>query len=273
MELSEKLTYPKNFIKYLGTSGGRFSMIKQARSTGGIWFSFGGLSGVIDPGPGSLVHICAAEPHLDSESIEFVMLTHKHIDHTTDANVLIECMTHGGYEDRGLLVAPNDALYGDDPVIMKYSLKRIARVEVPEDGKIIDLGKGVTAEAVAHRHHGVKCFGYIFRLAGHSDWGLISDTRLLPTFANRYAGCRFISVNTTFPHPHNRLEHMSVDEALDLIEELRPESAVLTHLGAMLTSRDGLHSLENLDTEHSRVTAATDGMVVDLDTLEMYETN
>ena len=54
METAKKFEYPENFIKYLGTSGGRFSMIRQLRSTGGLWFRYGGVQGVIDPGPGSL---------------------------------------------------------------------------------------------------------------------------------------------------------------------------------------------------------------------------
>ena len=63
----DNFTYPKNFIKYLGTGGARFCMVRQMRWTGGIWFSYGGLKGVIDPGPGSLYHMCSASPALDPE--------------------------------------------------------------------------------------------------------------------------------------------------------------------------------------------------------------
>ena len=267
---ADRFSYPENFIKYLGTSGGRFSMIRQARSTGGIWFRYGGLQGVIDPGPGSLAHICAARPELAADAAELVMLTHKHIDHSTDANVLIECMTHGGFDDRGLLVAPRDALAGEDPVILKYSQKRVPRIVSPEDGERIDLGRGVTAEPVAHVHHGVDCFGYIFRRDGLSEWGLISDSRLIHWFAQRYADCRVLSLNVTFPNVKSRLDHMSIEEARQLLMELHPQSAVLTHLGAMLTSFEGAHFLSGLDTGGARVVAATDGMVVDLDSREIY---
>lgn len=245
-------------------------MIKQARSTGGLWFRYGGLQGVIDPGPGSLAHICAAVPPLAADAIDLVMLTHKHLDHSTDVNVLIECMTHGGFDDRGLLVAPGDALAGEDPVVLKYSQKRVSRVAIPDDGKRIELGRGVTAEAVAHIHHGVECFGYIFRRAGLKDWGLISDSRLMPCFAERYAGCRFLSLNATFPNAKSRLDHMSIEEARSLLAVLHPRIAALTHLGAMLTSPEGGHFLTELDTEETHAVAATDGMVVDLDSLEIY---
>ena len=39
------------FIKFLGTSGARFVMIKQLRASGGIWISCQGTQVLIDPGP------------------------------------------------------------------------------------------------------------------------------------------------------------------------------------------------------------------------------
>lgn len=266
----ENFSYPENFIKYLGTSGGRFSMIRQVRSTGGLWFRYGGIQGVIDPGPGSLAHICAARPELAADEADFVLLTHKHLDHSTDANVLIECMTHGGFDERGLLVAPRDALAGDDSVILKYSQKRVPRIVSPADGQPVGLGRGVTAEPVAHVHHGVECFGYIFRREGLNDWGIISDSRLMPYFAERYQSCRFLSLNATFPNAKSRLDHMSIEEARQLLTELHPRIAVLTHLGAMLTSPEGEHFLTGLDTKETHIVAAEDGMVVDLDSLAIY---
>ena len=170
METAKKFEYPANFIKYIETSGGRFSMIRQLRSTGGLWFRYGGVQGVIDPGPGSLAHICAARPALEIASADVVMLTHKHIDHSTDVNVVIEAMTHGGFDSRGMLVAPDDALRGTDPVVLKYSQKRIPKIKIPEEGGKIELGNGVAVEPVIHLHHGVDCFGYIFRKEGLREW-------------------------------------------------------------------------------------------------------
>ena len=265
-------TYPANFIKYLGTSGGRFSMIRQLRSTGGLWLRYGGLNGVIDPGPGSLVRICSAYPPLDSETIDFILLTHKHVDHSTDASVLIECMTHGkSSEKHGILIAPKDAICGSEAVIIKHFRDRVKRVVIPVDGKRIDLGTGVKAEPVPHVHHGVDCFGYIFRAEGVPEWGLISDCRMDKTlFAERYKNCDFISLNTTFADSKERIQHMSVTEANDLLKEINARRAVYTHLCPMLTGEKGELCLTERETDLSRVVAAADGDVVDLDTLEVY---
>ncbi|WP_352401436.1 MBL fold metallo-hydrolase [Synergistes jonesii] len=267
--MSKENSYPDNFIRYIGTGGGRFSMIRQQRGTGGIWIGCRGLSGIIDPGPGSLAHICAANPTLLSDELDFVMLTHKHVDHSTDANVLIECMTQGGFEKKGTIIAPSDALFGDDRVIMKYSQRRAERIHIPRDGSVIDIGNGLAAEAVEHLHHGVECYGYIFRAPGVPEWGMISDSRMLPSFAQRYKNCEFISMNVTFPDRKKHLDHISIEEAKELLSQLNVKNAVFTHLGAMMTSPEGRHFLEDLDTERTDVTAARDGMVVDLETHEI----
>ena len=38
-----------DFIKFLGTAGARFVMIKQLRASGGIWVSAAGRNILIDP--------------------------------------------------------------------------------------------------------------------------------------------------------------------------------------------------------------------------------
>lgn len=243
-------------------------MIRQQRSTGGIWLSCRGVRGIIDPGPGSLAHVCAAVPPLASDEIDFVLLTHKHIDHSGDANVMIECMTHGGFEKKGLIIAPSDALSGEDHVIMKYFQKKSARVEIPYDGRVIEIAEGLTAEAVSHRHHGTECYGYIFRKPGLPEWGIISDSRVLPSFVERYRNCEFLSINVTFPDRKNHLEHISIAEAKELLLKLNARYAVFTHLGSAMTSPEGKHFLTGLDTGNTVVTPAEDGMIVDLATYE-----
>jgi len=44
-----------DFIKFLGTAGARFVMIRQLRASGGLWVSANNKNILIDPGPGSIV--------------------------------------------------------------------------------------------------------------------------------------------------------------------------------------------------------------------------
>ncbi|MBU1999212.1 MAG: MBL fold metallo-hydrolase, partial [Candidatus Omnitrophica bacterium] len=108
-----------DFIKFLGTAGARFVMIKQLRASAGLWISCQGTNVIIDPGPGSIVHCAKSRPKLDPSKLDAVILTHRHLDHCGDVNVMIEAMTEGGFKKRGLVFCPQDALEGD-PVIFKY---------------------------------------------------------------------------------------------------------------------------------------------------------
>ena len=108
-----------SFIKFLGTAGARFVVMKQLRASGGVWLSVGKTNLYIDPGPGALVRCLSSKPKLEPSLLDGILLTHKHLDHSGDVNVMIEAMTEGGFKKRGVLFVPRDALE-EDPVVLKY---------------------------------------------------------------------------------------------------------------------------------------------------------
>ncbi len=71
-------------IKFLGTAGARFVMLKQLRASGGIWLELAGARLLIDPGPGTLVRCAKSRPRLDPAKLDAIVLTHKHLDHSSD---------------------------------------------------------------------------------------------------------------------------------------------------------------------------------------------
>lgn len=268
--MNNKFSYPDDFLRYLGTGGARFAMLKQIRKTGGIWFTYGGLNGLIDPGPGSLYHICTSSPQLDPHELRAILLTHRHLDHSSDLNVTAEAMTAGGFEKQGIVVLPEDSFMGTGPVFQKYIAQKVGAVIIAEDGKKIDLGYGISAEPVLHIHHGVDCYGYIFRKEGLTTWGVISDTRPLDHFAERYRECSFISLNVTFPNKKPRLDHMSAEDAKELLLKLHPKLTVITHMGIMMIETDPEKYAKMMSTEKTKAIAGQDGMIIDLDSLKVY---
>ncbi|MCU4140786.1 MAG: Ribonuclease BN [Methanophagales archaeon] len=98
-------------IRFLGTAGARFVMIKQLRSSAGIFLTLRGTNILVDPGPGTLVRFAKSKPRIDPAKLHAIVLTHKHLDHSNDVNVMIEAMTEGGFKRRGTLICPKDASF------------------------------------------------------------------------------------------------------------------------------------------------------------------
>ncbi len=266
-ETTGPMQNPEHFIRFLGTAGTRFTMLSQRRASGGIWFSYGKCRGVIDPGPGSLVHICHASPALSPLDINTLILTHRHIDHSCDLNVLSEGMTLRSLVKKGQVLLTRDSVGCPDAVLLDYFAKKIEHIHIHEDGALTQLADDVTVESVWHKHHGVECFGLIFRGQGLATWGVVSDTRALPHFPKRYEECKMLIVNVTLPYPWGKLDHISIPEVASLLQVLRPELLLLTHMGPMILDRGPEEIAKELTTQDTWVTAAEDGMIVDLETL------
>ncbi len=234
-----------------------------------MWFRSSGTSGVIDPGPGSLVQICASNPTLDATTLETILLTHRHLDHSTDINILAEAMTDGGHNKRGTIRLPRDASDGDDPVLLKYTKKGVARVQNFEDHDRFNLGGALTVQPIPLRHHGVACYGLVFRSPHQPAWGVISDTHPFEELASQYIDCEFVSINVTLKDRIPHLDHFSLPDLADLLLELRPKLLAVTHMGTGILRSDPDDLAARLSTRHTHVVAARDGMVVDLDRIDI----
>lgn len=264
MDRDEMHAYPRSFIRFLGTAGTRFVFLTQRRASGGIWFRYGGVTGVIDPGPGSLVRICEARPALDVTDAELLILTHRHIDHSCDANAIIEGMTLGHREGRGAALITRDCLEKGDAVILGYARKKLTKVKFHKDGKSRRLAGSLKVESVVHDHHGVQCYGLIMRADGEPSWGVISDTTALPFFADRYRRCDMLVINMALPERHGRIDHMSAPDVADLLRHISPKMVLLTHMGRGVLDMDRDELSRMLSTDRTEVIPALDGMTAEI---------
>jgi phosphoribosyl 1,2-cyclic phosphodiesterase len=251
-----------NSIKFLGTAGARFVVMKQLRASGGIWLTLDETQLLIDPGPGSLLRCLSSRPKLDPQQLEGIILTHRHIDHSNDVNIMIEAMTNGGFKKKGVVFAPRDALE-EDPVILKYAQEQVNHIEILKEKGFYHLGT-VTFETPIRLKHGVETYGINFK-GKNISISLITDTDYFPGLTSFFQGDILI-INVVLLDDKGSIEHLCLQEVEHIIAQNRPRLAILTHFGMGMVKARPWEIAEKISQNLGvDVIAARDGMLIDLD--------
>jgi phosphoribosyl 1,2-cyclic phosphodiesterase len=259
-------------ICFLGTGGGRFTMITQRRRTAGIRLLHGDTNIHIDPGPGALIFSNWAK--INPQRLNGVIVTHCHPDHYTDAEVLIEAMSHGTREKRGILAAPSSVLSGNndcDSSISSYHQKLVKEIHRLKPGQSFRVDE-IEFEAVKSWHSDPDSVGLKFNLPDIGTIGYTSDTGYKPELIKSYNGVRLLIACTMWPNEQYLHMHLNTNETLKLIEEIKPECAIITHFGMRMLNADPEEEASYLEDSSGIPTiAARDGMrVILLDRIEVY---
>jgi len=255
-------------IKFLGTAGARFVMITQRRSSAGVLYSLGGFKLLVDPGPGCLVRCHASRPKVNPSRLDAIFLTHGHLDHAGDVNVMIEAMTEGGHRHRGTLFAPSEALDGD-PVVLRYVRSYLGRIEVLGEGKSWELAPGVVLSTPVRHRHGGEAYGLRLQTP-RLRISHVADTAYFPQLAQHYAPCDVLIVHMVLyqvdPERKRRILHLDLADATRLVAEVRPRVAIITHFGMNVLRAKPWELAEQMTQETGvRVVAARDGMTFGLE--------
>ena len=250
-------------ITFLGTAGARVMVANQILSSGGIWFELGGVEILLDPGPGTLVR--AARRKLRASRLQAIILSHRHLDHSADVNVMIEAMTDGGLKRRGALFAPSDALE-EDTVVLHYLRPYLERIEVLEEGKSYGIGEVSFSTPIKH-HHAVETYGVVLKTPAHTISCLV-DTRFFDDLYRYYKGDLLI-INVVRLEPGGPYQHLSAPEAGKIIKDVKPKVAILSHFGMTMWRAKPWEVATRLSEETGvRVIAARDGMTFNLTELD-----
>lgn len=238
---------------FLGAGGGRFMTIDQHFKTGG--FRIHGQAKIhVDPGPGAL--LLSHHLGLDPLDLDCVISTHSHPDHYTDAEVLIEGMTQHMRERRGVLIGSESVLKGKGkfgPCVSKYHQAMVARIISLAPGDSCELGD-LKLEATPTMHGDPTTFGLKF----HSQAGVIgytNDTEYFEDLPSYFRGARVLIANVTRPLDMRIKWHLCSDDVIKLLKRVKPELAVMIHLGMLFQK----HSPER---EAARIKAETGVKVI-----------
>lgn len=248
-------------IIFLGTGGARFVVFQQLRASGGMWMELDGTNILVDPGPGSLVKMRTRREKLDPRSLDAIVLSHAHLDHSADLNVVIEAMTEGGFKKQGIVLLPKQAI--EEPGIILEYLKGFVNEILTLKAEGTYEIKTISLETPLKHIHGVETYGVNFRLKGLTV-SYIADTRYSEKLAEVYKGDVLI-LNVVRAKPSD-LDHLCLDDAKAIITKVRPRVAVLTHFGMSVLKAKPWVVAEKLSNETGlKVISARDGMTLNLD--------
>ncbi len=219
----------KTEIFFLGSGGGRFSMITQRRHTGGIRF-LNPMNIQLDPGPGAIVY--SNQMNLSPLKVEALLISHAHPDHYSDGEIFIEAMTDGMTRKKGYLIAPRSVIRGagkHDPCISNYHRNMVKKIFEVKPGDRIDLAK-IEVEVTKAKHTDPSTVGFKFKFpAGHVAY--IPDTEYFEGMENQYGDIRILIVSVLRPRGTPIRGHLCSDDAVEILNKIKPEISILTNFG------------------------------------------
>ena len=247
-------------ITFLGTGGGRFSAISQRRMTGGFRIdNLGGKNYHIDPGPGALVR--TYQFGFDPRNISGIFVSHSHTDHYNDAEILIEAMTRGMTKNVGTIIGSPSVLEGFEkwgPCISEYHQSR-SNTLVLRPGETRDVDnfsiKGTKTEHGDPAGVGFQIDYNGFKVSYTSDTGYFDE---LPDY---HEGADILIASVLRPGNRSIPGHMCLKNFVDLINNVKPKVAVMTHLGLKMLPNTSISEAKKITKQTGiKTLAAFDGL-------------
>lgn len=219
----------------------------------------------LDPGPGALIY--SLNMGLNPQKIRGVLVSHCHPDHYGNAEILVEAMTQGMTRKRGVLAAPLSVLMGSEicgPSISRYHQQMPEKVIEAKPGVAFDI-KDVEILVTEARHTDPDTVGFRLETKEVGDIAYTSDTEFFEGIGKFYGGVRLLVLCAMRPSGEPWKGHMTTDDAIKIVEEARPETAVITHFGMKMIFRGPAYEAKLIEQKTGIPTiAASDGMRINV---------
>ena len=240
-------------LKFLGTGGGRYVTGEQRRRTAGIIVETEETKLHIDPGPGALVYDNKALEH--PEEIEGLIVSHAHLDHSSDAEPIIEMITEA-YSNQAALFTNETALngYGEiEKAISNYHQGLCTRVEKLEEDSEFEF-RDIKIESQEMFHGDPRTQGFTLE-TDEKKIGFWTDTQFSEELLDLYNDCDVMVIYCTRPKGNSVKGHTAVDEVPKIMNGIKASTCILTHFGYSLLDSD-------LDEQKDYIEEEIDGKVI-----------
>lgn len=248
----------KDFVHFFGTTGSKEIFFNKIRLAGGLYLHMDDTKLIIDPGPNTFYQYI----NHYTDKIDGIVLSHVHIDHSNDLNLLVELMTDGGESKNGTVLLPKQAL--EENVLQPYIRNFPEKIKIIEPSISYKIKNIEITTSIEHRH-GVENYGFKIETKNHRI-GLVTDTGYFPELIDSYRGCDVLIMNVPY-YIQDKLKpkHLDIKGVEEFIKNIKPKKVILTHFGGNILNNNPVEIAKRLsETYEIGVIAAEDNMLLEL---------
>jgi len=245
-------------VIFLGTAGGRYVVSYQLRSSAGTVIKIEDQMIILDPGPGTLVHL--AKKKLQVRKISSIVVSHKHLDHSADLSVIIDALTEGGFKKKGELFITEEALSECIPLpYLRDFLKGIHLLKPKREYTLHNLSFKTTCLL----NHGAENYGLLFNMPSGKILGFITDTAYFEGIEEEFKTANILVINVVRYTRLKGVLHLCIEDVKKILKKLHPELVILTHFGMSMLRANPFKVAKELSKElELDIRACYDGMTI-----------
>jgi ribonuclease BN (tRNA processing enzyme) len=172
-------------------------------------------------------------------------------------------MTHAGLDKKGVLITNKTAVEGNEnikPMVVPFYMNCLERVITAMPNQRIGVGD-IEIKTTPARH-GIENMGFKFITPDFSV-SYISDTINFTELMDSHKGSDIIIMNVVNPSGVASKINLNSDDAVNIINKIKPKLAIITHFGIKMINADPMYEAREIQKKtETQVIAARDGMVV-----------
>jgi len=249
-------------IVFLGTGTGPYVVGKGIRSAGGFVLKLDDMQLHVDPGPGSLMSASRFDVNLRANTV--VLVSHAHVNHCSDLNAVISAMTYDGLDKKGVLISNDTVINGSEdtpPVVSKFHRKLVERFIVAKPGQRIAI-EDVEIKTLATKHSDPNNIGFKF-FTPNFVLTYTSDTAYSKELLEQYEKSDILVLNVVHSLGQKSDNNLSSDDAIKIINQVKPQLAIIQHFGKQIIEADPLYESREIQKRTNvQVIHAQDGLTI-----------